>query len=166
MDHSRAATENKVVASFLVADYNIKFEPESCFSMKRALWPTTRQISVQAKRLVTFVLLAGIAYSVTFGSAHRHTDPTQQLSANSTADIVIGAAIGPLASNAGSIDDQDCLICRFHQQLFNSVVHARLLVSEPEMRRLHSPYYALYSYANLFISTSVGRPSGRAPPLV
>ncbi len=79
MDHSRAATENKVVASFLVADYNIKFEPESCFSMKRALWPTTRQISVQAKRLVTFVLLAGIAYSVTFGSAHRHTDPTQQL---------------------------------------------------------------------------------------
>ncbi|MEP6849785.1 MAG: hypothetical protein ABI999_13095 [Acidobacteriota bacterium] len=113
-------------------------------------------------RGLAFVLLAGIVYGITFGSAHSHGNPSKP-----QVNIVAGHEIS--TSTVSTLRSQpgfECLVCLFHQNLFNSTIPGAIFSatsSQPEVRPTAAP---LTSYSSPFTSTPVARLSGRAPPLV
>jgi hypothetical protein len=123
-----------------------------------------RQVRRHVERLAAFVLLAGIAYSVTFGTLHSHADLSERPNANATPHFAETAIDSGTAGHADT-DEQDCLICRFHQQLFNSVVHARVCVAGSTAESGHAAARVSSDYSNYFTSSPIERHSGRAPPL-
>ena len=112
---------------------------------------------------VAFLLLAGIVYSVSFGTVHRHGD----------AKRLDQSAIGTLAGTASaslnipavgrSLSDE-CLICVLHQQLFNSTVDRPhfVVTSEPDVTLAAAA--AVFYHSDPIVSSPVARLSGRAPP--
>lgn len=116
-------------------------------------------------RVLAFVLLVGIVYAVVFGSAHTHLSISSKagtnLSASSSRQVSAASTLPPQPGSNGD----GCLICLFHQQLFNSIVHDPAFIDRP------SPQVVLVSALTTFYhSTSTrSRPStrlsGRAPPI-
>ena len=117
------------------------------------------------RRVLVFVLLAGIGYSVTIGAAHTHTDAESQLS-NGKADLVAQMAFTPATTRHERSGEQECLICRLHQQLFNSTVRATLFASAPEFELVSRSQPDSFQYSCRLISARFIRISGRAPPSI
>jgi hypothetical protein len=115
-------------------------------------------------RVLAFVLIGGIVHAVTFGSAHSHITARAALGA--------GQAITASGHTEQAVPDpvqyrndrQECLVCLFHQQLFNSVVHTPFSVAEQVLPDAGSKGDKLLHYSSSFISTPIARLSGRAPP--
>jgi len=115
-------------------------------------------------RVLSFVLLAGIVHAVTFGAAHSHIaastspDVGQSISTSSQAQWSVPAPVNYRT------DRQECLICLFHQQLFNSVIHTPFYVAEQTIDVAGSGPEKLLKFSSSFTSTPIERLSGRAPP--
>jgi len=115
-------------------------------------------------RVVACVLIGGIVHAVTFGAAHSHVGLGSSLNAGETiaASGQAGQAVpDPLRYRT---DRQECLICLFHQQLFNSVVHTPFFVARHLVPDTDEKGDKLHKYSSSFISTPIARLSGRAPP--
>jgi hypothetical protein len=115
-------------------------------------------------RALSFVLLAGIVHAITFGAAHSHVlagsslDSGQAISSSGQAQWTVPAPINYRT------DRQECLICLFHQQLFNSVIHTPFYVAEHAVDVAGSGPEKLLKFSSSFTSTPIERLSGRAPP--
>jgi len=159
------ATVNKALASLKLAKYNFSLRREGVYSMNQAIGSRMQQVRRYVERLAAFVLLAGIAYSVTFGTLHSHADPSERPSARQTTHFTETAIVeAGTAGNAGT-SEQDCLICQFHQQLFNSVVHARITLAGLTAESSQAAVGVSFEYSQQFASSPIERHSGRAPPL-
>ena len=116
-------------------------------------------------RPLAFVLLIGIVYSVVFGSAHNHkfvsSNVDTNISASSAAEASASSPV-PLKSNSNG---DECLICLFHQQLFNSIVHGPVFVVKPSAEVVFASTPAVYYHSNPISSSPIARLSGRAPPV-
>jgi hypothetical protein len=133
--------------------------------MRNALRTALKRHRLAQARALAFLMLAGIVYHATFGTVHSHTDISSPLSTSSFVGSVgeSGAfSQPPRHSNTGH---DECLICRFHQQLFNSVIDGRIFVAEPSRREIRVHGEAFFDYPNSFAPTPISRHSGRAPPL-
>src|SRR5690349_19205134 len=98
-------------------------------------------------RVLAFVLLMGIVYAVTFGSAHSHETVSSKTDTNITTSFAGQANSSFLVPTQTPFHRQECLICLFHQQLFNSIVHAKLYIVKPSIRLapVSSPRIFFYS---------------------
>jgi hypothetical protein len=112
---------------------------------------------------MAFVLLAGVLHAVTFGSAHSHISAGASLDSGQSVTVGLAEQVVPDPIHYRT-DRQECLICLFHQQLFNSVVHTPFFVAEPTLPNAVSKGDKLQNYFSSFISTPIARLSGRAPP--
>jgi hypothetical protein len=131
--------------------------------MKFCVRKGSRQTRTLLARVLAFVLLTGIIHAVTFGSAHSHDiSSAQEAGRAASASVQIEQAIpGTFRHQNGP---QECLICLFHQQLFNSFVHSTFFVGQPSVPTVRTQEQNLLHYSSTFISTPIDRPSGRAPP--
>jgi hypothetical protein len=130
------------------------------FYVRTASGPTRTFVA----RLLAFVLLSGIVHAVTFGAAHSHSDQSASIDAGRTAVFegqVEQAFPEPFHYRT---DRQECLICLFHQQLFNSVVHTPFFTAEQVLPEAGLNSEKLHKYSSSFTSTPIVRLSGRAPP--
>ena len=133
--------------------------------MRIAFRTASKQRRLNQARVLAFLMLVGIVYEVILGSAHSHTD------ISSLPDISgIAVSVGqsgtfsrlPLHKSTGH---DECLICRFHQQLSNSVVDARIFVAELPLRDASVSGEDSFDYSNSFAFAPLARHSGRAPPV-
>lgn len=111
-------------------------------------------------RFLAFVLLAGIVYGVTFGSAHSHGTPPTSPHTSITAEHA-----GPGLSRSRTASELACLLCLFHQNLSNSTQQDTFFVSRPTDEVRVSTSRTVSSYSASFASAPIARSSGRAPPL-
>jgi len=102
-------------------------------------------------RVLAFVLLGGIVHAVTFGAAHSHVGIGSSLDAGSTVVASVQAEQAVPDANHYRADRQECLICLFHQQLFNSVVHTPFFVAEQVLPDAGSASDRLLYYSSSFI---------------
>jgi hypothetical protein len=115
-------------------------------------------------RGLAYVLLIGIIYAVTFGSAHSHGNVSSKLDTNSVASVK-GKASSlsnvPLHSHP---DTQQCLICLLHQQLFNSIVQPLVFIVKPSAPAPFISTLSVLYHSSPTSSGPIPRLSGRAPP--
>jgi len=114
-------------------------------------------------RAMAFVLLAGVLHAVTFGSAHSHVSAGASLDSGQSVTVGLAEQVVPDPIHYRT-DRQECLICLFHQQLFNSVVHTPFFVAEQVVPEPRSTVDKLQTSSSSFTSTPIARLSGRAPP--
>src|SRR5829696_9021713 len=97
-----------------------------------------------------------IAYGETVETVHSHG----LISPAHTDSAGFFDAGGSHSSHTGHSHEIECSMCAFQQQLFNGLVHRPLLAPAPlaQIASVDSPTLT-------FPSTSMTRPSGRAPPL-
>lgn len=115
-------------------------------------------------RFLTGLLLIGIVYGATFGSAHNHGSVSRGVDQNTSLNIAgqaTAAATIPLKD--GSKPD-GCLICLFHRQLFSSVVHHPVFAFTHSNNVVVPPTAAFYYHPDQIASDPITRQSGRAPP--
>jgi hypothetical protein len=118
------------------------------------------------RRVLAAVLLAGIVYSVSFGTVHVHRD----LSQRTVADAASGFAVntGTSIGNAGTVrsNADDCLICTFHRQLSFSTIDCPhfAVTAAPQIEAAAA--VTVFYYSNTVLSEPDTHLSGRAPPLV
>ena len=115
-------------------------------------------------RAIAFVLLAGIVYSVSFGTVHRHSNSRSSAEAF-TPMSVVGTASSSF-SLPGKIGTQteECLICVLHRQLSNTSVDAPVFAVTPEPAITMVETAAVFFHSAPIVSSPVARLSGRAPP--
>jgi hypothetical protein len=132
--------------------------------MKFCVRKGSRQTRTLLARVLAFVLLTGIVHAVTFGSAHSHDiSPAQEAGrVASVSTQIVEQAVPGTYGHPGV--PQECLICLFHQQLFNSFVHSTFFVGQPSVPTVRTTEQDLLHYSSTFVSTPIARPSGRAPP--
>ena len=130
------------------------------FSVRTASGPT-RTLFAQ---VLSFVLLAGIVHAVTFGAAHSHIAAVSSIDSGQTITSLGQAGWASPKPVNYRTDRQECLICLFHQQLFNSVIHTPFYVAEKTIDVAGSGSDTLLRFSSSFTSTSIERLSGRAPP--
>ena len=118
-----------------------------------------------AQRVLVFVLLVGIVYSVTFSSGHSHETLSSRAYTNGTVTAAEQPGSSFLVATQSPSHRQGCLICLFHQQLFSSVVHAPLYIVKPSIHAASVSSPRVPFYARLFTSTLAAPLSGRAPPI-
>jgi hypothetical protein len=124
----------------------------------------SRPVRTFLARVVAFVLLSGILHGVTFGAAHSHISASAAFEAAQKV-AVIGQTEQAVPDPVNyRTDRQECLVCLFHQQLFNSVVHAPFFVAEQILPAAGSKGDKLHKYSSSFTSAPIARLSGRAPP--
>ena len=137
---------------------------ENAREMKVYRKSATSKISAAIARGLAFVLLTCVVYSVIFSSVHNHgsvsPNANTSISANATGQASVSSTI-PL-KNAPNGDG--CLICLFHKQLFNSVVHDPVFVTKPSQEVVVAATPTIYCSSNPIASSQIGRLSGRAPP--
>ena len=124
----------------------------------------SRRTRTAMARLLAVVLLSAIVHAVTFGSAHSHVSAGSSLGAGRSAASLSQSAWAEPELFHYRTDRQECLICLFHQQLFNSVVHAPFYVPEQNSPATGSLGKKLLKYSAVFASVPLARMSGRAPP--
>ena len=131
---------------------NFRDQPASCHTRTPFL------------RALACMLLIGIIYAVTFGSAHSHSDVLSKLDTNRDAraarQISISSEI-PLHSHS---DSHECLICLFQQQLYNSIVCEPLVIAKPSTQAVFVSAPTFFYHSGPIASSPIGRLSGRAPP--
>jgi hypothetical protein len=110
------------------------------------------------------MLLGVIVHAETFGSVHNHLSGSAGLAADQGSETlgqVEYAIPDPVHLHT---ERRECLVCLFHQQLFNSVAQSTFFVADrtvPEPR----PYgEKLSRFTCSFTSKPIARLSGRAPP--
>jgi hypothetical protein len=112
-------------------------------------------------RALAGVLLIGIIYAVTFGSAHSHGNVSSALDTN-TAPSSTGQAS---SSSNVPLNRHDCLICLLHQQLFNSIVHEPVFIVKPSTQVAFVSAPAVIFYSSPIAYHPITQLTGRAPPL-
>jgi hypothetical protein len=123
-----------------------------------------RQARTIVARALSFLLLVGLIQAITFGSAHSHSAAGPSIYAGQfaeTADQDEYAIPDPYHFQNVR---QECLVCLFHQQLFNSVVHTQFFITDPVSLESGASRTKLLKHFNSFNSTVLTRTSGRAPP--
>lgn len=136
---------------------------KTAFIMKFCLRKGSGQTRTLLARVLAFVLLTGIVHAVTFGSAHSH-DISSAREAGRTANAAVQfeqVIPGTFHRSGGT---QECLICLFHQQLFNSFVHSPFFVGQPSVPSVGTSEQNLLHYSSTIVSRPIARLSGRAPP--
>lgn len=127
--------------------------------------PASRRSRATLTRSLTFLLLLGMIYSVVLDSAHNHGSMSSTIEASqSTVSTPVTSVSADVSRESGSNGD-GCLICLFHQQLFNSIVHAPAFIVRPSVQSVSTTTVTLYYHSDPIVKTSVARLSGRAPPL-
>lgn len=122
------------------------------------------QVRTLLTRVLAFVLLGGIIQTVTFGAAHNHLDYvniSDRSQLGGSAPLSEYAVPDPLHLQT---QRQECLVCVFHQQLFNGAVHSGFLIAEPVLSGAGTSIAKPFHYSSSFTSTPIARRSGRAPP--
>ena len=132
--------------------------------MRFVVRTSQRQTRTLFARVVALLLLGGILHAVTFGAAHSHISAGSSLGSSLT--IVeriqaVQAVSGPVHYRT---DRQECLVCLFHQQLFNSVVHTPFFIAQQLLPETGPVGDKLQTYSQSFTSAPIARVSGRAPP--
>ena len=115
-------------------------------------------------RVLAFVLLAGLFQAITFGSVHSHVNPLSVHEAGQFVDNSGQAEYAVPDPFHYQTQRQECLICLFHQQLFNSVVHTPFYVADQALPETGSKADKLLHYSASFTSSPIVRLTGRAPP--
>lgn len=112
--------------------------------------------SYRRSRALGYLLLLMIAYGATGETVHSHG----LVSAGHTDAGGFFDAGESHSSHTGHSHQIECSMCAFQQQLFNGLVHAPLFALAPltQISSVDTP-------AVILPSTSITRPSGRAPPL-
>jgi hypothetical protein len=112
------------------------------------------------------VLLAGIVYSVSFGTVHIHGGLSQQPAADAASGFAVN--IGTFVDLAGSARSKadECLICSFHRQLSFSTIDGPQFIPDLTPQIDPADAAAVFHYANNATSEPDTHLSGRAPPLV
>ena len=108
------------------------------------------------RRALGYVLLLIISFGATMETVHSHgtgSPDRQGIPAFSDAD-------GTHPSHAGHSHLMECPMCEFQQHLFNGLVQAPLFTLTPSTQ-----IASISAPAVVSPSTSITRPSGRAPPL-
>ena len=109
------------------------------------------------RRVLGYLLLLMIAYGGTVETVHSHGHVT---TGHTDGASFVDAGGSDHHSHTGHSHEIECSMCAFQQQLFNGLVHAPLFALAPLAQ------IAFVDTPSLdFPSTSVTRPSGRAPPL-
>jgi Protein of unknown function (DUF2946) len=108
------------------------------------------------RRALGYLLLLVIAYAATVETVHSHG--TRSLDNYGVA--AFSDADGSHPSHTGHSHLAECSICEFQQQLFNGLVHAPLFALTPSTQ-----IASVSAPTVVYSSTSITRPSGRAPPL-
>jgi hypothetical protein len=107
------------------------------------------------RQALVCLLLLMITYGATVEAVHSHgVVSTNRPGVTSISDA------GGLHSDTNDSQHRECVMCRFQQQLFNSLVHAPLLILLPLTQTAF-----VSSLTVLYPSGSTNRPTGRAPPL-
>lgn len=127
---------------------------------------TLRSTRTRFQRLLASVLLAGIVYSVSFGTVHIHRDLSQQPVADAAMSWAGNA--GTSVNVAGSVrsNADECLICAFHRQLSFSTIDSPHFVVTAESPINSAASASVFYYSNTVLSEPDAHLSGRAPPLV
>jgi hypothetical protein len=115
-------------------------------------------------RGLAFILLCGIIQSVTFGSAHCHLDAFSVRDGGQSAGLATldeYAVPDPLHLQT---QRQECLVCLFHQHLFNSVVQSHFCIANQDRSLSGLRACKFLHYSISFTSKPTFRLSGRAPP--
>ena len=115
-------------------------------------------------RALALLLLIGIVYAATFGSAHSHISIPSQPDTN----VDLNSHVQATLSTSGQVrapHGAECLICLFHQQLYNSIVHDPFFIAKPTERVRFVLDPKFLNYSTSFTSTPIVLFSGRAPPL-
>ena len=107
-------------------------------------------------RALGYVLLLLITYGAMVDVVHSHG--TTSLDCAGAA--AISGAGGSYPSDPGHSHSTECPMCEFHQQLFSGLVHAPLFALTPSVQTAF-----VSAPTVVYRSTSIIRPSGRAPPL-
>jgi hypothetical protein len=131
--------------------------------MKFCVRKGSEQTRTLLARVLAFVLLTGIVHTVTFGSAHSHDiSSAQESSQAANAAVQIEQVVPGTFQHSGGA--QECLICLFHQQLFNSFVNSPFFVGQPSVPAIRKTEQNLLRYSSTNVSRPIARLSGRAPP--
>jgi hypothetical protein len=108
------------------------------------------------RRALGYVLLLIISFGATVETVHSHGAG----SLDRQGVAAFSDAGGSHPSHTGNTHLMECPLCEFQQHLFNGLVHAPLFALTPSTQIASISAPALASP-----STSITRPSGRAPPL-
>jgi hypothetical protein len=133
--------------------------------MKISDRPASRRTRTPLARALACALLIGIIYAVTFGSVHSHLNVSSKLDTNNRPASAAGQAISSITAPLhGNSNRYECLVCLFHQQLFNSIVNAPLLIVKSATQVPSVSVPTIFYYSNPIASGPIARLSGRAPP--
>jgi len=106
------------------------------------------------------MLLVGIAYAATFGSAHSHGTVSSRRYANGTASATGQAQFSAKLPRHSHAHSHECLLCLLQQHLFNGALYKVPSALAPEStERTLTP-----SPAAPYISVANTPRRGRAPP--
>ncbi|MEP7077209.1 MAG: hypothetical protein ABI878_15495 [Acidobacteriota bacterium] len=131
--------------------------------MKFSNRSASRRTRTLFERALAFALLAGIVCGVTFGSAHDHGQAYRGSGGIFSAAGIADSA-GSAYTSGSSQKAFECLLCLFHQNLFNSTVPAAVFTAASVELEVSSSAQPVLAYSNPFSSTPIARLSGRAPP--
>lgn len=115
-------------------------------------------------RALAFVLLGLIVHAETFGSAHSHFSASARVDASRTMTAEGQGEYAIPDPVHFHTERQECLVCLFHQQLFNSIVHTAFFVAGPVSRTSGANGDKCSGSFCSFTSKPIARLSGRAPP--
>ena len=110
-----------------------------------------------SRRVLGYLLLLMIAYGATVETVHSHRHVTP---GHTDVASFVDAGGSDHHSHTGHSHEIECSMCAFQQQLFNGLVHAPLFALAPVAQ-----IAAVDTPTVVPLSTSITRPSGRAPPL-
>jgi hypothetical protein len=130
----------------------------------------SRRFRVPFPRAWACILLIGVVYAVTFGSAHdplggahhhRNISPKLDKGKVFRAEEFNFSSVYPLHSDP---HNHECLTCLLHQQLSNSIVPAPPSIGSFSTQAASNSAPMVFYYSNPIASRPIARLSGRAPP--
>jgi len=112
-------------------------------------------------RVLSFLLLASIAFSATFGAAHTHGSPSNGVAARESKIAgFVGAADLVGDQTDGLQQGGDCPICQLHRQLSGGLLYGPVFSPAPPAQ------HAVAAHVTVpYLSTDSTPRRGRAPPL-
>jgi len=114
------------------------------------------------RRALACILLTPIVYAATIGAAHNHVNTRVEPTGGFSASVEGGPVLNtPLQNHSSS---NECLICVFHKQLFNTTIPEGLFVAKAQVHIGSAATWTIFSYSGRITSEPVARLSGRAPP--
>jgi hypothetical protein len=116
-------------------------------------------------RELACVALVGIIYVATFGVAHSHRDDSARLVTNHVASITRASFFSSQVSLYNHSQRYKCLICLFHQELFNSIVQSPIFIVQDSRQVAFISEPPILYHSAPIASGPIARLSGRAPPL-